>query len=349
MDSQMRPTAAQRNAWALVITLCAALLLALAPRALSDPTTSSQGPPRAATGNVGNVRGTSATLQGTVNPHGLATTYYFAYGPTAAYGSTTPTTSVGSGNSTVKVSQTVTNLPLGAHYRIYATNARGTKPGRDRIYASKKTKLKFVMADTKELAPTPYGGTFVLRGTLTGASGALQPISLQSSVYPFLTAFADVGTPLSTDAAGAFAIPVEGLTQSTQLRVRTNALRPLDGPIVTAHVAYKVTLKVRTSAHRGLVRLYGTVTPAKVGARLLFQLEAPSRPRGKSEREVRYATQGSSVVKRAARGFSRFSQVLTVRKGGRYRAYVVVHSGALVSGASASVTLHAASRTTKRK
>ncbi|HXP29328.1 MAG TPA: hypothetical protein VN804_06200 [Solirubrobacteraceae bacterium] len=347
----MRSTAAQRNYWALVIALCAALplALALAPRALSDATTKSQGAPRAATGNVSNVRGASATLQGTVNPHGLATSYYFAYGPTTAYGSTTPTTSVGSGESTVKVSQTVANLPVGYHYRIFATNSSGTKPGRDRIFASKKTKLKFAMADTKEVAPTPYGGTFVLRGTLTGAGGALQPILLQSSAYPFLSAFADVGTPLSTNAAGAFAIPVKGLTQSTQLRVRTSALRPLDGPIVIAHVAYKVTLKVRTSAHRGLVRLYGAVTPAKVGARVLFQLEAPSRPRGKSEREVRYATQDSGVVKRGTRSFSRFSQVFTVRKGGRYRAYVVVRPGALVSGASASVTLHAASRKTKRK
>jgi len=342
----MRSTLAHRNAGALVIAMCAAL--AFAPQALSDPA-NAQGPPRAATGGVSNVRGTSATLQGTVNPHGLATTYYFAYGPTTAYGSTTPTTAVGSGASTVKVSQTVANFPIGDHYRIYATNARGTKPGRDRTYTSKKSKAKFVMADTKELAPTPYGGTYILRGTLTGPGGALQPIILQSSAYPFLTAFADVGTPLSTNAAGAFAIPVKGLTQSTQLRVRTSALRPLDGPIVTAHVAYKVTLKVRTSAHRGLVRLYGTVTPAKVGVRVLFQLEAPSRPRGKSEREVRYSTQGSGVVKRGTRSFSRFSQVLTVRKGGRYRAYVVVRSGALVSGTSASVTLHAASRTTKRK
>ncbi|HEX4483614.1 MAG TPA: hypothetical protein VH081_07485 [Solirubrobacteraceae bacterium] len=344
----MRSTPVHRGFRALATALLAAL--ALPSLALSAAPTSAPGLPRAATGGVGNVRGTSATLQGTVNPHGLATTYFFQYGPTAAYGSATPTTLVGSGTTTVKVAQTVANLPVGDHYRIVATNAKGTKPGRDRTYTSKKSKLAFAMADTKELPPTPYGGTFILRGTLSGAGGALQPIFLQSSAYPFLTAFSDVGAPVTTNAAGAFAIPVKGLTQSTQLRVRTNALRPLDGPIVTAHVAYKVTLKVRTSPHhRGLVRLYGTVTPAKVGARVVFQLEAPSRPRGKSEREVRYSTQESSVVKRGTRSFSRFSQVMTVRKSGRYRAEVVVRTGALVSGTSASITLHAAASGTKRK
>jgi hypothetical protein len=343
----MRSISARRNACALLTALCAALTLA--PQALSAPASGSPGPPRATTGGVSGVRGTSATLQGTVNPEGLATTYYFAYGPTAAYGSTTPATGVGSGTSTVQVSQTVANFPVGDHYRIYATNAKGTKPGRDRTYTSKKSKLKFVMADTKELAPTPYGGTFILRGTLTGSGGALQPVFLQSSAYPFLTAFTDAGTSLSTDAAGAFAIPVKGLTQSTQLRVRTNAARPLTSPIVTAQVSPKVTLHVRTSSHRGLVRLYGTVTPAEVGASLLFQVEEPSRPRGKSEREVRYATQATSVVKRAARSFSRYSQVVTVRKGGRYRAFVVIHSGALVSGASSSVTLHADPNHTKKR
>jgi hypothetical protein len=338
----MRSRLARSGSRTLAIALLTAL--ALPSLALSAAPADTPGLPRAATGGVGNVRGASATLQGTVNPHGLATTYFFQYGPTAAYGSATPTTLVGSGTSTVKVAQTVANLPAGDHYRIVATNAKGTKPGRDRIYTNKKSKLAFVMADTKELPPTPYGGTFVLRGTLSGAGGALQPILLQSSAYPFLTAFDDVGAAITTNAAGAFAIPVTGLTQSTQLRVRTNALRPLDGPIVTAHVAYKVTLKVRTSSHRGLVRLYGTVTPAKVGARVVFQLQAPSRPRGKSEREVRYSTQESSVAKRGTRSFSRFSQVMTVRKPGRYRAEVVVRTGALVSGTSASVTLQAAAK-----
>jgi hypothetical protein len=337
----MRSRAARKGVAIVVIALSP--LFAIAPLAQAAHKRSATGPPIVSTGNVTDVRGTSAELLGTVNPHGLATTYFFRYGPTAAYGAQTPTVSLGAGTTAVKVGQTVANFPVGYHYRIVATNADGTKEGRDHTHTSKKSKLTFKLAETKELPPTPYGGTFILRGTLSGSGGALAPIYLQSSAYPYLSAFSDLGLAVTTNAAGAFAIPVKGLTESTQLRVRTAAARPLFSPLVTAHVSVRVTLKVRTSSHRGLVRLYGTVTPARVGARVLFQLEKPSRPHGKSEREVRYATEATSVVKRGTRSFSRFSEIVAVRKSGRYRAYVLIRSGALVSGASTSVTLHAAS------
>lgn len=305
--------------------------------------------PRVTTGGVGHVHGTSGQLLGTVNPRGLETTYFFQYGPTTAYGSQTPTAAVGKGSVTVKVGQTVANLPSGEHYRVVASNSAGTTIGRDRTYTSKKSRLKFVMASTKEEPPTPYGGTYLLRGTLGGTGGALHPIAVESSPYPFLAPFAAFGLPLATNAAGAFAIQAKGLTQSTQFRLITRDARPLLGPIVTAHVAVKVSLKVRSSSHRGLVRLYGTVTPAKVGAQVLFQLEKPARPHGKSEKEVRFATQDSTIVKRGTRTVSRFSRIVTIRNGGRYRAYVVLRSGALVSGASSSVTLHAAPSSTAHK
>jgi len=313
--------------------------LATAPFAVSALAAETTSAPRAATGTVGHVRGTSAVLQGSVNPGGLETTYFFQYGPTVAYGHQTPVTSVGKGTTNVKVGQTVLGFIAGYHYRIVATNSKGTKPGRDRTYSATSGRLKFAIESNRQLAPTPYGGTFVLRGTLTG--GPLRSITAQSSPFPYLTAFTDVGTPLLTNAAGAFAISIPNLKQSTQLRVRTNEARPLFSAIVNARVAVRVTLKVRSSARKGLYRLYGTVTPAKVGATVLFQVQKATRPHGKSELETRFASVGKTVVKRATRTFSRFSQVLTIKRGGAYRAYVELRSGALVSGASPTVTLHA--------
>jgi hypothetical protein len=38
----------------------------------------------------------AATVNGKVDPNGLATNYYFQYGPTAAYGSATGSASAGS-------------------------------------------------------------------------------------------------------------------------------------------------------------------------------------------------------------------------------------------------------------
>jgi hypothetical protein len=300
-------------------------------------------PPAVSTGGVSHVRGTSGLLQGTVNPHGLETTYFFQYGPTIAYGSQTPAANAGKGIVPLRVGQTVNLLLTGYHYRLVATNGAGTKFGRDRLFsASSSTHLKFTMASTKEQPATPYGGTFVLRGTLAGVGSALHPIVVQSSPFPFLTPFTNLGAPLITNAAGAFAFPASGLKQSTQFRVMTRDARPVIGSIVTARVSVKVTLKVRSAGRKGLVRLYGTVTPAKVGATVLFQVQKAVRPYGKSESEVRWATQSSTVVKRGTRTVSRFSSVVKVKRGGRYRAYVRLRSGGLVSGWSPSVILHAA-------
>jgi hypothetical protein len=351
----IRTTFASRVALAAAALLIPALALATsgspalaAHTKTPRPTPPSKLAPAVSTGTVGSVRGASAMLQGSVNAHGVETTCFFEYGPSAAYGQQTPVTPVGKGSSNVKVGQIVANFLTGYHYRIVATNADGTRHGRDRIYSAASTRLKFVLASTKETAPTPYGGTFVLRGTLSGVGGALRTITAQTSPFPFLSAFAQIGTPLLTNAAGAFAVNVKDLKQSTQVRVIAAGPKPLLSPIVTARVAVRVTLKVRSSTRKGLVRLYGTVTPAEVGARVLFQLEKAVRPHGKSERETSFATQGSGVVKRGTRTFSRFSQVLQIRKSGRYRAYVVLGAGALVSGGSPTVTLHAGPRSKRR-
>jgi hypothetical protein len=78
----------------------------------------------------------SATLNGTVDPNGDATTYSFQYGTTTAYGSTTPSLSAGSGNSGQAVSASVSRLTPGTtyHYRVVATNAEGTTVGADQTF-----------------------------------------------------------------------------------------------------------------------------------------------------------------------------------------------------------------------
>jgi hypothetical protein len=106
-------------------------------------------------------------------------------------------------------------------------------------------------------------------------------------------------------------------------------------------VAVRVSFSVRSSGRAGLVRLFGTVTPAVPGARVLFQLLKAVRP-GKNEEPTRYVTQFSTSVKHGGRTFSRFSMVVKVRRGGRYRVFVKVHSpGPLASGVSTrTIVLH---------
>jgi phosphodiesterase/alkaline phosphatase D-like protein len=80
----------------------------------------------------------AATLNGTVNPGRLATTYRFEYGTTLGYGSQSTSASAGSGTSPVLESLTLTGLAADTtyHFRIVATNAAGTTTGDDATFTT---------------------------------------------------------------------------------------------------------------------------------------------------------------------------------------------------------------------
>ncbi len=81
-----------------------------------------------------------ATLRGSVNPLGLATTYVFEWGPTSAYGDRVPVpdASAGNGMTSQPVSQDLGGLAPGTtvHYRLAATNAFGTVAGGDQSFTT---------------------------------------------------------------------------------------------------------------------------------------------------------------------------------------------------------------------
>jgi hypothetical protein len=344
---------AERLFWSAMIAAASAVALSLTTSAIASSTAHK---PRVATGGIAHIRGTTAVLQGSVNPEGAETTYYFRYGPTPAYGSQTTPASAGKGTTKVKVGQTVAHILPGYHYRLVATNALGTALGKDRTFSTKKGQLTIELVRNKEeLQPaTVYGGTFVLSGRVTGTGAALHQVALQASPYPFHEAFAAVGPPVVSNASGGFAFRIRNLTQSTQFRVATLDPRPAYSSVMTEHVAVRVTLKVRSSGRPGLVRLYGTVTPAKPGAPVYIQLRKavrPGRSKRNSERTTKFASQFKGVVRRATSSLSRFSVVAKIQHTGHYRAFVKLGAGAQVSGASVSIVLHAppsASKTTKK-
>ena len=91
--------------------------------------------PGAQTGAASSVGATSATLNGTVEPHGIYTQYKFEYGLTQSYGSSVPAPegSAGRGVGPVAESAAISGLQPGTtyHYRIVATNVMGTSNGGD--------------------------------------------------------------------------------------------------------------------------------------------------------------------------------------------------------------------------
>ncbi len=81
---------------------------------------------------------TGATLNGIVNPNGVATTYRFEYGLDATYGNSTAPVTAGSGTTDVPVSQTISGLSLNTlyHYRLVASSAGGNSVAPDATFTT---------------------------------------------------------------------------------------------------------------------------------------------------------------------------------------------------------------------
>ena len=100
-------------------------------------TLSATGPPVAITNPATNVASFSATLNGSVDPHGLTTTVHFQYGTTTSYGHTTANQTK-SGNAYQNVAANISALSASTtyHFRIVATNSAGTRYGGDRTFTT---------------------------------------------------------------------------------------------------------------------------------------------------------------------------------------------------------------------
>jgi hypothetical protein len=87
--------------------------------------------PTATTQAATNLQGDGATLAGSVNPNGGATTVWFEWGATNALGNTTPKYLVGSGTSALSYTKGISGLASNSPYyfRIDAGNSAGTSYG----------------------------------------------------------------------------------------------------------------------------------------------------------------------------------------------------------------------------
>jgi hypothetical protein len=95
------------------------------------------GPPVAITKPATNVASSSATLNGSVDPHGLTTNVHFQYGRTTSYGHTTANQTK-TGNAYQNVAANISGLSANTryHFRIVGTNSAGTRYGSDRTFTT---------------------------------------------------------------------------------------------------------------------------------------------------------------------------------------------------------------------
>ncbi len=74
---------------------------------------------------------TNVTLNAQIDPNGMSTSYYWEYGPNAAYGSRTPEISIGEGYGAQPASAHLEGLAANSeyHFRVLAVSAAGTERG----------------------------------------------------------------------------------------------------------------------------------------------------------------------------------------------------------------------------
>ena len=124
----------------------------------------------------------AATVGGTVNPKGTATTWTVEYGPTTDYGSTTSPVDAGSGTTDVPVSAELSGLTPATeyHFRIVATNAGGTAAGADATFTTPAPPS----APPPSTPPTGGGGTGPVVTTTIPAVQSLASGNLGLTVTP---------------------------------------------------------------------------------------------------------------------------------------------------------------------
>ncbi len=300
---------------AVPAAMLALVLPAAAPAAL----------PAASTGKASLVSFGSATLNGSVNPKGADTSYYFQYGLTKSYGLQAGILDAGTGTHAVPVAIAIGGLqPLTVyHFRLVAVNASGPTIGADKTFLTKKVPLSLAILASPN--PVLYGGTITVQGSLSGTGNGNREVVLQTNGFPFTVGFANVGNPELTSATGGFSFPVLGLTQATQFRVVATTNPPVVSPVAVEGVAVRIKARIGRIGPRGKALFQGTVTPALDGVGVAIMHETHGR-------EVFVK---GSVLRHATATSSRFSRVVAVKRGGVYHVLVHFTSGPLISTYSA--------------
>jgi hypothetical protein len=298
------------------LALGAVLLTASALPAVAQ----AAGAPKANTGGAKEISYASAVLAGSVNPNASNTSYYFQYGPTKAYGSQTAISDAGAGSGGVPVRLAISGLqPITVyHYRLVAVNASGVSTGSDNSFKTTVVPLSLQILSSPN--PVPFGGSVTVQGTLSGTGNANRAVVLQASTFPFTAGFQSVGNPELTTATGSFSFTVPSLEQITQFRVFTTTNTPVVSPVATENVAVRVSSHVGRTKRAGYARIYGTVTPAVIGAQVGILRIAQGHG----------ILAGGTIVKARNSISGQFSRVVRVKKGA-YRVLVKVAPGGVVS------------------
>ncbi|HET9103712.1 MAG TPA: fibronectin type III domain-containing protein [Solirubrobacteraceae bacterium] len=302
-----------------------AMLAVLGLLFVASAAASAGGAPTATTGTATSIGASGATLNGTVDPNKQSTTYSFQYGPTTAYGKTTPVTTV-AGNAGKSVSAAITGLaPMTVyHFRVTATNASGQAMGQDVRFTTTAVgtpppAAKNAVGIGAVPGTVTYGRSAVLSGAVTGPkSGGVQVI-LKAQPYPFTAAFKATGAVTTSASSGRYSFTVAPRVR-TRYEVLAKTPPPVTSRAITVGVRYAVGFFVSSTAvHRGArVRFSGSVRPSANGRTVLIQRRSSTGVYRTVARALLHAT--TSKIR------SSYSTRLRIRSTGIYRVRMPAHT-----------------------
>jgi hypothetical protein len=190
-------------------------------------------PPTASTTAATNLAQTAATLNGSVNPNGAATTVYFQYGTRSSYGSTTSSQNIGNGVVVSTASSNVTGLRSGRtyHFRVVAVNSAGTTYGADQTFVTPTTAQ--LTTATTNAATNVTINSATLNGTVN-PGGTATTVQFQFGVAPNVltssTALQSIGSGTSNVSVSA---DISGLAANTTYYFTVVATNGTDPNITT--------------------------------------------------------------------------------------------------------------------
>lgn len=227
--------------------------------------------PEAFTDPASSVLANGATLNGRVNPGGLATDYWFEYGPTTAYGSSTTTQNIAASNTLTAVTFSLTGGTPTTHFRLVAQNSSGSTYGINQTFnVSNAPNVSTAAATNVAVTTATLSGT----GNSNGVTGTAWFEWGLTNAYGNTTAPAQNLAATTNEVPLAFALT--GLTQATTYFYRA-VLQTSVGTVFGDEASFTTgtPLLVRTGSHTGTAQTGivcdGFIHPGGVEADWFFE------------------------------------------------------------------------------
>lgn len=284
--------------------------LAAKPKVTTDPAT--------------DITPIGATLHGTADPRGIASSAYFQYGTTKSYGKKTAVQSAGVAPGAVPLSAGVTALKSSTtyHFRIVAENKDGKVNGPDRTFKTAAPTTTPVFTPN----PVTYGDPVSVSGNIVGSGANGAEVSLFGHAFPFTDPFTQFGNTVVADASGNYLFILSSALSTAQFEVRAQTNPAFTSSVQTLQVASKISLYVKGKVRKGhKVRFHGIVAPGQDGIVVEIQ---------KRKRDGTFGVFARTNLRHRADGRSSYSVRKKMRRRGVFIAVVQSAGGAVAPGTS---------------